>query len=867
MLKDEDTNTTSNLLTDIDFKTIFESTPTPHLVICADPPKFTIMAATDSYLRVVNRTRSNLIGISIFDAFPENPADVSTTGLADLRLSFERILKTGKTDVLGLQRYDIPTEINGKAEFKIKYWSPINVPIIDKKHKVAFILHRVEDVTDYVLLKQFSNAQLQNQTTLQDQNDQRESEIFAMTRKVKTANRNIKQANEALALREKELAKLNERLKELDQAKTTFFSNISHEFRTPLTLMLSPVEELLNSDLPNSIRNNLTIVHRNTLRLLKLVNSLLDFSRIEAGRMQVSFQACDLATITKELASHFYSAVEKAGLEYVIDCPPLPEKVYVDPDLWEKIVLNLISNAFKYTFRGKIAVSLHWHKDSVVLKVQDTGIGIANKDIKHIFDRFYRATNVKSRTHEGSGIGLALVKELVNIHGGSIKVKSVEGNGSTFTVLIPTGSAHLPDVTDNIGASDASSSTIKDAFTTEALSWLPEENAESATGPTVEFSNDGSEFWLGLNPSEFKKAVVLLVDDNIDMRNYIKKLLLPFCEVRTASNGKEALDAIELAQPDLVLCDVMMPVMNGFELLTAVRSNSDFQFIPFILLTARAGEDAKVEGFKWGADDYLTKPFSVRELLVRVKRSLQRHRARFLIETDLRKISSTKSQFISNLSHELRTPLNAIIGYSELMIDGIVKSPDKTQTYLKNISEAGHYLLNLINDILDHSKIDAGKFSLNMERIEIASFIADIQNLLKNLANKKQVTLNVKTSIDYVEADRIRLKQILINLISNAIKYNHPNGNVDILIKTSDDHKWVIFEIKDSGIGIPEDKLNNLFTEFYQTNIASPDIEGTGLGLALCKRLVELHGGLISITSQIDHGTTVIFKLPTFTSS
>jgi signal transduction histidine kinase len=223
-----------------------------------------------------------------------------------------------------------------------------------------------------------------------------------------------------------------------------FFSNVSHEFRTPLTLMLGPLEDALAAQLPGEQRDRLDVAHRNSLRLLKLVNSLLDFSRIEAGRAQASYEPVDLSAFTVELASNFQSACERAGLKLVIQCPPLPEPVYVDRDMWEKIVLNLLSNAFKFTFEGRIEVTMHTQDRSAVLSVRDTGAGIPEQDLPRLFERFHRIEGQRSRTHEGSGIGLALVQELVNLHRGQILVESEAGRGTTFTVIVPFGSAHLP---------------------------------------------------------------------------------------------------------------------------------------------------------------------------------------------------------------------------------------------------------------------------------------------------------------------------------------------------------------------------------------------------------------------------------------
>lgn len=266
-----------------------------------------------------------------------------------------------------------------------------------------------------------------------------------------------------------------EALAELNRAKTTFFSNISHEFRTPLTLLLGPIADLLDdpSALALAARNRLTIVQRNALRLLKLVNTLLDFARIEAGRIDAVYEPTNLADLTANLASVFRAAAERGGLRLVVACPPLAEPVYVDREMWEKIVLNLLSNAFKFTFAGEITVALHQTADHAILTVSDTGVGIAPEDLPHIFERFRQGRRRRARTHEGSGIGLALVRELVHLHSGSVAVSSSVGVGSRFVVTIPCGVAHLPADRIETSRPAGDNRMATDAFVAEALRWLP----------------------------------------------------------------------------------------------------------------------------------------------------------------------------------------------------------------------------------------------------------------------------------------------------------------------------------------------------------------------------------------------------------
>jgi signal transduction histidine kinase/DNA-binding response OmpR family regulator len=419
-----------------------------------------------------------------------------------------------------------------------------------------------------------------------------------------------------------------EALAELDRAKTAFFSNASHEFRTPLTLMLGPLEDLLvgaaSSEIVLAQRREIELMHRNGLRLLKLVNTLLDFSRIEAGRVQSSFEPVDLATYTGELASTFRSAMDKAGLRYRVDCPTSPVTAYVDRDMWEKIVLNLVSNAFKYTFHGEVAVSLTPTPDrsAVELTVRDTGEGIPPHEVPRLFERFHRVEGQRGRTQEGSGIGLALVQELVKIHGGTVRAESELNRGTTIRVAMPLGRTHLP--AERISAvRGAPTGSLGEAFVEEALRWLPDEPDGGRVA--VAAQSIGPE---PARPAPGRRFRVLLADDNADMRDYARRLLAERYEVEAVADGQAALDAARRQRPDLVLSDVMMPRLDGFGLLQALRGDPDLRDVPVVLLSARAGEEAKIEGIEIGADDYLVKPFSARELIARVAANLDMARMR-----------------------------------------------------------------------------------------------------------------------------------------------------------------------------------------------------------------------------------------------
>jgi PAS domain S-box-containing protein len=445
----------------------------------------------------------------------------------------------------------------------------------------------------------------------------------------------------------------------LDRAKTVFFSNISHEFRTPLTLLLGAIEDGLadrTSPLLPAQRERQEMAQRNALRLLRLVNNLLDFSRIEAGRAQASYVATDLPMFTAELASLFRAAIERAGLAFVVDCPALPAgtSAYVDRDMWEKIVLNLLSNAFKFTFEGAITVALRAVGAHIELEVRDTGTGIAPAELPRLFERFHRVQGARARTHEGTGIGLSLVRELVSLHGGAIGVESTVGRGTTVKVTIPAGSAHLPAARLEAAVGPPAPAVGALPYVEDALSWLPameEPPAESVLADAAG-REQAADLVAGSPPvpNAADRPRVLLADDNRDMREYVARLLRDRYVVRAMPDGAAALAVAQAWQPDLVLSDVMMPRLDGFELLAALRADTRTRETPIILLSARAGEEAAVQGLQKGADDYLIKPFTARELLARVESHLQLARLRRAAAAEVAVASARAEQILRSIS-------------------------------------------------------------------------------------------------------------------------------------------------------------------------------------------------------------------------
>jgi signal transduction histidine kinase len=641
----------------------------------------------------------------------------------------------------------------------------------------------------------------------------------------------------AAARRSEDERRRAEMLAELDRAKTAFFSNVSHEFRTPLTLIAGPIEDLAQDTaepLGDTQRERLEFARRSTRRLQKLVNTLLDFARIEAGRFQASYVAVDLAALTTDLVSSFRSAAERGGLQLVADCPPLAEPVYVDREMWEKIVLNLVSNAFKFTLEGSITVRLRGRERDAVLEVIDTGSGIPPPELPRIFERFHRVEGVSSRSHEGTGIGLALVQELVKMHGGSVKVESSVGRGTTFMVTVPFGSAHLP--AEHIGATSTLPTTAlgSDTFVEEALGWLP-----GAPPPTPTLPN-------GPRPR------IVWADDNRDMREYVRRLLVGRYDVEAVVDGEEALAAARRARPDLVLSDVMMPRLDGQALTRALRADPSLRDLPVVLLSARAGEEARVEALANGADDYVVKPFSGRELLARIESRLQiaRLRSEALAaaqqsEAALRASDRRKDEFIATLSHELRNPLAPLRNGLQLLRLQAERGVDVGRTLAMMERQFAH-LVRLVDDLLEMSRINQGALDLRRERVTLATVVSSAVETSEPLIREAGHRLEVEVPQVpvWIDGDAVRLGQVVSNLLNNAARYTERGGRISLRAEVHRDHVDVL--VRDTGIGFAPEAAASFF-ELFQRGSHS---KGLGIGLTIARRLAEMHGGTLRASSE-----------------
>ncbi|HUR10973.1 MAG TPA: ATP-binding protein [Flavitalea sp.] len=782
-------------------------------------------------------------------------------------------------------------------------------------------------------------------------------------------------------------------LAEIDKAKTLFFSNISHEFRTPLTLMLGSLEELLKkpvSEVGNGTLTSIKTTHRNAIRLLRLVNNLLDFSRLEAGKVKAKYQLTDVAALTEEIAGSFRSIIENAGLKFTVDCKPVTPAVYLDRTMWEKIVLNLLSNAFKYTLAGEISVHLISDGRRIVLKVKDTGVGIPEKELPKMFERFHRIENSTGRTYEGTGIGLSLVYELVKLHKGIIDVTSHLGKGSEFIVTLPMGKQHLSksriidkDIDDDI--------PLSDMFVLEAATLT---------------ENDITETSNNLNTAKENRPAVLVVDDNADMRRYFSTLLQDDYFVITAANGKEALQRLKEDVPALIVSDVMMPVMDGIELLKVVKENVATSSIPVILVSARAGENEKIEGIDLGADDYLIKPFSSKELLARVRSQISIAKKRREAEEKIRESESRfrtladalpqmvwmrdmhgnieygskhweeysgiegvseawremvhpndwnnimhtwethfgngeafqyevrlkhksgeyrwhnavaeplkdaggkivkwigavsdihhQKEFSENLeklvaertaelersnedlqqfahvaSHDLKEPVRKVMTFSNRMKEELGNQmPARSIDYLNKIQKSAMRMYSMIDGVLLYSSLN----SVEQTKEEV-----DLNELMENIEYDLEVPISQKDAKLYFEklpvisGSSILLYQLFYNLFNNSLKFTRQGvapmirlsamtvNNAELqhkILKPS--AKYYKLVLEDNGIGFGREDAEKIFSTFTRLN-AKDKYEGTGLGLSLCRKIVERHDGIIYAEGEENVGARFVIILP-----
>ncbi|MDE2388862.1 MAG: PAS domain S-box protein, partial [Betaproteobacteria bacterium] len=650
------------------YQQLFEESPHPYLILRADSG-FTIAAVNNKYLEVTGTQRDAIVGQSIFDVFPDNPEDQASTSVRDLRASLNHVVSKKQADVMNVQKYDIPSR-DGSDAFELKYWSPVNTPVLDAEGRVTHIIHHVEDVTEYIVSHD-NKAQLHK---VKMRAQRMEAEIVQRAAEVKQTNRVLKAAVE-------EQEQLNQRLTELDQLKSQFFANISHELRTPLTLILAPLESrmqrLIKSNATEQERHETGLLLRNAHVLHRLVTDLLDAAKLEAGRMPVHWARLDLASLMRTTASCFeWLAQERAIALQVI----APETCMIESDgeKLQRILFNLLSNAFKIVQdKGRIALRLAVTGERVQIEVQDNGPGIPEDMRERVFERFVQVENGTARQYRGTGLGLAIVKDFVQLLRGGLELEQPPGGGALFRITLP--------------CSAPAGSVLLDSLPSFDQNWVQEAIGELRMDDAKNPSSDV------LAPSD-NKPLVLVAEDNTDMNRFITDMLRPEYRVVSAFNGQQGLEQALATPPDLIISDVMMPVMDGEQMVRRIRQHAELERIPIVMLTAKADDDLCVRLLKFGVQDFLNKPFSVNELLARTGKlaAEYRHTREQLRKSEVR-FQATFEQaavgisIVSPEGHWLRVnrKLCATLGYShdELMALTFqdVTYPDDLEADLQNV--------------------------------------------------------------------------------------------------------------------------------------------------------------------------------------
>lgn len=663
------------------------------------------------------------------------------------------------------------------------------------------------------------------------------------------------------------------KLQELDRMKMRFFTNVSHELRTPLTLILSPVEAMLQGEsgpLSGQQRVFLERVHTNGLRLLKLINNLLDLSKLEAGKMALEIGRYDLNEFVQEIVDSFRPASEKRGIE--VRCeggPPVPD-LYFDRDKVEKVFINLIGNALKFTPEGG-TVAVRWEKgtEQVSISVLDTGPGIPEKDLDRIFDRFVQVDDSLSRKHGGTGIGLALAREITELHGGVISAANRPEGGSVFTFTLPLGEREVHRPAEE---AKAEQSRIKSLY--RRADYVEEADRGGRRTPSG----------VPVEPADSaERHRVLVVEDNADMRTFVADCLSADFVVRTAVDGDDAWRKIREDPPDLVVSDIMMPNRNGYELCELVKRSPDYQHVPIIFLTSKAEIDMKVEGFQKGADDYLTKPFNPRELTARARnmikiRSLEKQiqEENLKLQAALKELKDTQSQLVhsekmaslgmlsAGLVHEINNPLNAALS-SLNTLARLLNTSDRSEAATagnqseKILRAVQRALLGLkrCEEIVTGLRRFARKDVEGIREDDLHDGLEATLVLLPRESGKE-----ISVHRDYRLARKVpcnlaQLNQVFMNLLVNASQAIQEKG--DIWVRTEQIGSEAVVTVEDNGCGIPPEKLSRIFEPFFTTKEVG---QGTGLGLSISHRIVEEHGGRIEVKSTPGKGSLFRIFLP-----
>jgi signal transduction histidine kinase len=670
------------------------------------------------------------------------------------------------------------------------------------------------------------------------------------------------------------LEESNRKLVELDQIKSRFFANISHELRTPLTLLIAPLEMLLQRfEFDQETKNLLGTMHSNSMRLLKLINDLLDLVRLESGRMEVKQDSVDISEFVKAIASAARQVAEdkRLRLETVID--PSLGVLITDRDKLDKIVLNLVFNALKFTpSGGRVELKAERQQDEFVLSVTDTGMGIAEKHLPHVFDRFWQADGSSKRKYQGLGIGLALVKELVEVQGGKASVTSQEGKGTVFAIRLPHRQAELappqPSPESEPDKTETTTAPLETVGTVTSEEWLANLYRRAELFPaltpvqeslrTVETERNGNQ------------PTILVADDEPDMLRFLKSQLSSQYHVLEAVDGQQAVEKACQFLPNLILLDMMMPEKDGLQACREIRERTSTQTIPVVLLTARADEETKLAALSAGASDFLAKPFSTTELHVRIKNLVESHeyqgklsKQKQVLESTIEQLKDTETQLVqteklaslgrmsAGIIHEINNPLNfATTGLFTLRNKSKYIAPEQREEYdeiVKDIEDGVMRVKNIVSDLrmFTHPETES------RDQVEVSEIVAASLRFLSNeWKNKVQIEQRLPEH-QTVWANKNKLIHVLTNLLQNSLdalrNKTFENEKPTIWLEGVVENGRSTVIVRDNGTGIAQEHIDKIFDPFYTTKDVG---QGMGLGLAICYRIVQDCEGRIQVRTE-----------------
>lgn len=814
------------------YRLIFESLPGLYLILL---PDFRIAAVSDSYLQATKTKRDEILGRGIFDVFPDNPSDPHANGVGNLRDSLETVLKTKIPDAMAVQKYDVRRPESEGGGFEEKYWSPMNSPLFDDKGEIIFIIHRAEEVTEFVRLKQAGNERDKTAEELRNLTASMETEIYQRAQEIQSSNKKLLRFNEEAIQRENELKQVYQKLFDVDRLKTQFFTNVSHELRTPLTLILGPVRTLLKrSGVDPSERSLLETIERNSYTLLKHVNDLLDVSKLEAGKMELEYSNANLSKLILSLTANFDSVVAERGLEFLLDVEK-DCKAQIDTAKIERVVLNLVSNAFKFAPNGgKILCSLRSDEVYATISISDNGPGVRPELWELIFEKFRQGEEGDTRSHGGTGLGLAIVKEFVELHKGTVGVATSPLGGAEFTVKLPLKTSLAPDrIREN-----PENPRENDPALYAALheSELIRKNTET----TISFAN---------------RPKILIVEDNREMRAYIANTLASDFNIITAYDGQQGLETAIREQPDVIVTDLMMPVLSGDRMVKEIRKIPRLADVPVLFLSAKADQNLRIKLLEEGAQDYLIKPFAPEELSARVNNFIILRKTIENLETANKDLEA----FSYSVSHDLRAPIRGIEGFIQILLEDYGATMEPEALRLLNVVQKSAALMNkLVQDLLHfhrYARLDPSNSKIDMEVMAREAADAAVEEY-----PQKRFSIEVDP-LPPAYGDRAAIKQVWVNLVSNAVKYSSTREEPKIRIGCSPNGTYNKYSVEDNGVGFDNKYANRLFKVFQRLHLQE-DFEGTGVGLAIVARIVQRHGGQVYAEGETNRGSIFSFSLP-----